>query len=398
MKYLVDSARFASLLELQTPHAVVDESRMERNLGRVAGYARAHQLGLRPHIKTHKDPAVAERQLAHGALGVTVATAREAEVMADVAKDILVAYPPVDPGRIARLAEIPEDISVQVALDSEESVSRLSAGFSARRRGVARERGVTKERGVGVLVEVDLGAKRTGVTRVEDVITIAQAAARARGTTFEGLMVHPGHLRGSFRDPTTTDSSAPESAPELETELRRIDERIKEYVKALAAAGLDCATISGGNTPTLFSSHLMTSLTEIRPGTYVYCDRDIASQGVFAWEDCAYSVLATVVSVAVPGQAVVDAGTKAIGREPVPGLSGYGALLDRPEVVLCRMSEEHGILDLSDTDWRPEIGDRVRIVPNHVCISVHLQDHVAFVSSGDLSIRPVAARGRSSRS
>lgn len=380
MKHLVECPKVVSLLELQTPHAVVDECRMEQNMVRVQNYAREKKLGLRPHVKTHKDPAVAERQLEHGALGVTVATAREAEVMSEVARDILVAYPPVDPGRVQRLAQIPSEIALRVALDSVNAVARLSSGLGQ------------KGRSVGVLVEVDLGAKRTGVTRIEDVLAIAQAASRSRGTTFDGLMVHPGHLRRSVVDPAVANGR--KETPDVESELRLIDARLHEYISALKSAGLECPIVSGGNTPTLFSSHHVTALSEVRPGTYVYSDRDIASQGILRWEDCAYSVLATVVSIAVPGQAVVDAGTKAIGREPLEGLDGYGALLDRPEVVLTRMSEEHGILDLSRTDWRPEVGDRVRIVPNHVCVSVHLQDQIAFVSTGELSVRPVAARGR----
>src|SRR5690606_8418914 len=117
-----------------------------------------------------------------------------------------------------------------------------------------------------------------------------------------------------------------------------------------------------------------------RPGTYVYNDRTTAALGACDWEDCALTVLATVVSTAVPGQAVIDAGSKALGREPLPGTvggaGGYGALVDRPEVVVSRMSEEHGILDLGATDWRPSIGDQVRVVPNHVCYVVNLFDTI----------------------
>jgi D-serine deaminase-like pyridoxal phosphate-dependent protein len=128
----------------------------------------------------------------------------------------------------------------------------------------------------------------------------------------------------------------------------------------------------------------------------VYNDRTTANIGACDWEDCALTVLATVVSTAVPGQAVVDAGTKALGREPLRSAGdGYAALLDRPEVTVQRMSEEHGVLDLSHTDWRPRIGDRVRLVPNHVCIVVHKFDEIVGVR-GDLAETtwPVAARGR----
>jgi D-serine deaminase-like pyridoxal phosphate-dependent protein len=137
-------------------------------------------------------------------------------------------------------------------------------------------------------------------------------------------------------------------------------------------------------------------VTEIRPGTYVYNDRITAQLGACEWGDCALTILATVVSTAVPGQAVIDAGSKALGREPAEGDGeGYGALLDRPEVIVRRLSEEHGILDLKATDWRPAVGDQVRVVPNHVCIAVHLHEVIYGIRGDRLETTwPVAARGR----
>ena len=131
---------------------------------------------------------------------------------------------------------------------------------------------------------------------------------------------------------------------------------------------------------------------------YVYNDRTTAAIGACEWDDCALTVLATVVSTAVPGQAVIDAGTKSLGREPMRGADtaeGFGCILGRPEVSVKSMSEEHGILDLSNTNWRPAVGERVRVIPNHVCIVVHLNDVIAGVR-GDVveTSWPVAARGR----
>jgi D-serine deaminase-like pyridoxal phosphate-dependent protein len=143
--------------------------------------------------------------------------------------------------------------------------------------------------------------------------------------------------------------------------------------------------------------HELTGVTEVRPGTYVYNDRTTAAVGACTWDDCAFTVLGTVVSTAVPGQAVVDTGSKSLGREPMRGVDGegFGALLDRPEVVVARMSEEHGILDLTRTAWRPKVGDQVRIVPNHVCIVVHLNDTIHGVRGEQVETSwPVSARGR----
>jgi D-serine deaminase-like pyridoxal phosphate-dependent protein len=116
--------------------------------------------------------------------------------------------------------------------------------------------------------------------------------------------------------------------------------------------------------------HEIPGVTEVRPGTYVYNDRTTARVGACDWDDCALTVLATVISTSVKGQVVVDAGTKSLGREPLRADGeGYGALLDHPEVVVSRMSEEHGVLDISRSTFRPRLGDQVRIVPNHACFT-----------------------------
>jgi len=376
----------SSLMQLSTPHAVVDGARMQANIARVADYARDHKLLVRPHVKTHKDPLIAELQLEAGAIGVTVATAREAEVMAEVTDNILVAYPPVDQGRIDRLLALSDDVELTVALDSQEALLRLQRSWVERKRN-------HNPKPIKILVELDLGGRRTGVSSAEEVLELAKFADSGDGTSFFGLMVHPGNIRRPMHDPATRLALASVS-DSAEAELATLRARLTFVIDELAAHGFSCDVVSGGNTPTLFSSHLIPELSEIRPGTYVYCDRDIASQGVFGWSDCAYSVLATVVSTAVEGQAVIDAGTKAIAKESLPGLEGYGALLDRPEVIVKSMSEEHGILDLSRTTWQPHVGDRVRIVPNHVCVSVHLQDEIAVVETGSLTLHQVAARGR----
>ncbi|HEU0076191.1 MAG TPA: hypothetical protein VFQ76_01005, partial [Longimicrobiaceae bacterium] len=132
------------------------------------------------------------------------------------------------------------------------------------------------------------------------------------------------------------------------------------------------------------------------PGTHIFNDRTTAMVGACAWDECAYSVLATVVSTSVPGQAVVDAGSKALAREELRADGGgFGALLDRPEVTVKAVSEEHGLLDLSATDWRPRLGDRVRVVPNHVCVSVNLSDGLWGVRGDEVvAAWEVAGRGR----
>ncbi|MBI4545833.1 MAG: alanine racemase [Gemmatimonadetes bacterium] len=337
----------------------------------MAGYARQHGLALRPHVKTHKTAELALEQLRRGAAGLTVATLREAEVMARVADDLLLAYPPVGRPRLERLLALPAHLRLTVALDGEDVLRELAAAAAAAGRDV------------GVLVELDLGFHRCGVATPDDAVRLAGRAADHPATRFRGAFFYPGHIR------EPVDRQAPA--------IRELNSRLAAFLDAFAAAGLDPETVSGGSTPAAFASHCIPSLTEIRPGTYVFNDRITAAIGACGWDDCAYSVLATVVSTAVAGQAVVDAGSKALFREELHGTAaprGYGALLDRPDVVVSAMSEEHGMLDLGRTAWRPRVGDRVRIVPNHVCVSVNLHDRLWGLRGEKIeSSWSVAARG-----
>ena len=356
--------------DLETPAAVVDVDRMANNLRLASEYCAAHGLRWRPHAKTHKCRELGAAQVAAGAHGLTVATLREAEVMARVCNDLLLAYPPVGDARLSRLMDLPGHARVTVALDSAEALDPLSAAARAARRTV------------GVLVEVDVGMGRVGVGSPAAAVALARRAASLDGVEFRGIAFYPGHLRGA--------------AAEQDEAMIVLAAKVDAFVAALRDAGLPPEVVSGGSTPTFWHSHLIPALTEVRPGTNIFNDRTTAEIGACAWEECAYSVVATVISTAVAGQAVVDAGAKALAKEELRASGGgYGALLQRPEVTVKAVSEEHGILDLSRTDWRPSVGDRVRLVPNHVCVSVNLQDALYAVKGNEIVDRwPVAARGR----
>ena len=365
-----DAVAPIELAALETPVPIVDLERMERNLDRVADYAAAHGLGLRPHIKTHKTPWIAAEQLARGAIGLTCATAFEAEVMSAVANDLLVAYPPVTPARIARLLALPHDADVMVALDSGEAIERLAAG--------ARE----ADRPMRVLIELDVGMGRVGLPDADDGVALAELVRQRPPLVYAGIAFYPGHIR--------------EPVDRQDTALAALAARLRDTLGSFERAGVTPEVVSGGSTPTLYRTHELPGVTEFRPGTYVFNDRTTAAVGACAWEDCALTVAATIVSTAIPGQAVIDAGSKALGREPLGGDGeGFGALRDHPDVSVSAMSEEHGILDLGDGGWRPRVGDMVHVVPNHVCIVVHLND-VIFGARGDVVERrwKVEARGR----
>lgn len=359
-----------TLDDLDTPVPLVDVDSMHANLYRAAEYCRRHGLAWRPHAKTHKSPALAAEQVRAGAVGVTVATVREAEVMADAVDDLLLAYPPFGRAKLERLMALPERVRLTVGLDSAEALRGLAE--AARAAG----------RRVGVLVEVDAGMGRVGVQSAAEAVTLARAAADEEGIDYRGVMFYPGHVR--------------QNVDQQDASIRALSDRVDGVLEALGKAGVPARVVSGGSTPTFWSSHQVAGLTEVRPGTSIFNDRTTAEIGACGWREVAYSVLATVVSTAVPGQAVVDAGSKALAKEEIRAETvGYGALLDRPDVVVKSVSEEHGLLDLSSTDWRPRVGERVRIVPNHVCVSVNLHERLYGVRDGQVvEVWEVAARGR----
>ena len=359
------------IASLETPAALVDLDRLAHNLDRMAAYCVLHGLALRPHVKTHKSPRIAAEQLRLGAAGLTCATPRELEVMSDVCLDLLLAHPPVGPAKVRRVLGINRDVHLTVAIDSIAAAEPLAEAAEAIGRVV------------DVYVEVDVGMRRVGVASAAEAIAVARRVRRLPPLNYKGIAFYPGHVRQHL-------SLQDEALAGLRTGLGAT-------LQALGDAGVAPAVVSGGSTPAAWRMHEVTGVTEVRPGTSVYNDRATVEVGACGWEDCALTVLATVISTAVPGQAVIDAGSKALGREPLPAgdAAGYGVVLDQPGVKVVRMSEEHGILDLAGSDWQPRVGDVVRIIPNHVCIVVHLNDVIHGVR-GELveSSWPVSARGR----
>lgn len=356
---------------LATPAALVDLDRLDDNITKAAAYAAAHGVALRPHVKTHKAPEVARRQLAAGAVGLTCATPRELEVMATVCDDLFWAHPPVGAAKLARVMALPPSVRLTVAVDDASQVAALSAAAQAAGRHVH------------VLVEFDVGMRRVGVPAVDAVVALAQAVASAPALVFDGITCYPGHIR----QPAAAQGDA----------LRALQARLEQAITALRDAGHPPRVVSAGSTPTMWQTHEVPAITEMRPGTSVYHDRTTAEIGTSTWDEIAFTVLATVISTSIPGQVVLDAGTKALAREPLRGVEGEGwaAVQDRPHLVVQRMSEEHGIIELGDDPWRPQVGELVRLVPNHVCVAMHNFDAVTAIRDGRIAATwPVAARGR----
>jgi len=358
--------------ELDTPAVIVDLDVMEKNLTRLATYCREHNLNLRPHTKTHKIPALACMQLEHGAIGITVAKVGEAEVMAACGiNDILVAYPIVTPEKALRLAALAERTQISISLDSTEAAEVLSKR--------AREQGVN----FSLLVEVDIGFHRCGVSDEKAAVTLAKTIANLKNVHFSGIMFYPGHMLVK-----------PESQSAL---LRPVNESLDRTLSALDRAGLSARVVSGGSTPTAYRSREFHGVTEVRPGMYLFNDRNMLGAEVARVSDCALSVLVTVVSNAVSGRAIIDGGSKTFSSDRFLSGdgTGFGLIEEDPQTTFEAMSEEHGHLNVSRSERRYRIGERIRIIPNHVCTTVNMHHQVYGVRGNRVEVVwEVAAQGK----
>ncbi len=341
------------LSDLDTPALIIDLDIMERNLSRVADYAREHDLRLRPHTKTHKIPALGRKQIELGAAGLTVAKVGEAEVMLGAQpEDLLVAYPVIGRRKLERLMEVAGKTRVTVALDSLFAARQLS--------DAARE----SQREIDVLAEVDLGLGRVGVLPGAPLIELATAIDRLPRLRFAGITFYPGHIK--------------QLDEQGRAALEKLAEALGEVLRDLRQAGLRPDIVSGGSTPTLFHSHLLPGLNEIRPGTYIFNDRNTVLSEACAPEDCAASILTTIVSTAKQGQMIIDGGSKTFSSDrPAAGAEvSFGQIVEAPEAVFTKMNEEHGFVDIHRVDREFLVGDRVRVIPNHVCVAMNLHETV----------------------
>ncbi len=347
--------------DLDTPAVLVDLEKVERNLRRARDYAERHGLSLRPHIKTHKLLRFARRQLDLGARGITCQKLGEAECMADGGiDDILVTYNILGAAKLARLAALHARIRLAVVADSREVVDGYAAAFTDPRKPLS------------VLVECDTGAGRCGVQTPAAALELAKAIAAPPGLRFAGLMTY--QPQGAT---ATTDAWL--------AEARRL----------LCAAGLPPETVSAGGTPDLLRAAEISSATEYRPGTYIYSDRMQVAWGHGTLEDCALTVLTTVVSRPTAERAILDAGSKVLAADTAP-VPGHGHILEFPDAVIRSLSEEHATVDVSACPHKPGIGERVRVIPNHVCPVSNLVDRVHLLRGDRIEeILPVDARGRS---
>lgn len=359
--------------ELDTPTLLVDLDRLERNIRHMAALAGRHSLALRPHAKTHKSLAIAERQMAAGARGLTVAKLGEAETFAaEGFNDIFVANQLVTDAKLDRAARLIRDgARLTFGVDSAEGVSTAAR--------VARRCGVT----FTLLIEIDSGLHRCGVAPPA-AVELAQALDDEPGVAFAGVFTHAGH------------AYAARFTQDLERAAEEEAGAVVEAAQAIGRIGLEAEVVSVGSTPTAERVAAQPGITELRPGNYVFYDGMQVSLGVAGSADCSLSVAATVISRPAPDRAVIDAGAKTLGLDRgahgVGALPDYGRLLDE-EGALVRLSEEHGVLEVPP-ESRLGPGDRVRVLPNHACAVANLADGYAALRDDELvEWWPVDARG-----
>jgi len=356
--------------DLDTPAILIDLDIMERNLRKLSDYSREHGLRVRPHIKTHKIPALARKQIEFGAAGLTVAKVGEAEVMLSAQPiDMLVAYPILGARKLDRLMQVAKQTSVTMSLDSLFVARQLSDAATAH------------EIEIGVLAEVDVGLGRVGVSPGGELLELIRGIARLPNLRFDGIAFYPGQVK-ALDD-------------EGRQELNRLAGMLDEILTDLRRAGLEPRIVSGGSTPTLFHSHQLPGLNEIRPGTYIFNDRNTVLAEACTLDECAASILVTVVSTAKAGQMIVDGGSKTFSSDrPTAGSEvTFGQVVEAPEALFIKMNEEHGFVDLRSSGRRFDVGDRVRIIPNHICVAMNLHECVYGIR-GDVVEQTWRVEGR----
>lgn len=343
------------IADLETPVPVVDLDRLEANIARLQTYLDEHKLAGRPHVKTHKIPAIAKMQIEAGAAGITCQKVSEAEVMAKAGlDDIFIPYNIIGESKLKRLMQLAARIHVSVTADSAYTLQGLSKA--------AQQAGLT----LPVLVEFDAGLQRCGVQSPQEAAELARLIASLPGLHFGGLMTFPAneHLDGFVRA----------------TRSLLKDDR------------LPIKRVTGGGTPGMWQAHTHSELTEYRAGIYVYGDRLSLRSGAVTLEACALKIFATVVSRPTPERGILDAGSKTFSSD-LHGLDGYGYICEYPEAKITALSEEHGHADFSACARKPEIGERVSIIPNHCCMVTSLFDEVAGVRGAQVEVTwQVAAR------
>ena len=375
MKSLREPYRGCQVADLDTPSLLVDLNVMERNIRWMQEKANISGVKFRPHVKTHRTPDLAKKQVMAGAQGITVAKLGEAEVMASAGiNDIFVANEIVGDIKMERLLALSRRVRIAVGVDSAEHIKMLAEAFDG------------EARPLDVMIDIDTGDHRTGVAPGEEVLELARLILYRDSVRLRGLFTHDGH------------SYEANDLAEIRAISLKSQQDVIETATLLRREGIAVEELSVGSTPSLLVSDIVPGVTEIRPGTYIFMDGDQA-QVIGSYQHCALSVLATVISCPSPDRVVLDSGTKAltyfVQRHGITRSKGFGVLKERSSVYLYSLSDEHGLF-APPQDMSFHIGDKVEIIPNHACPTCNLYSVMYGVRNGEVQEEfKILARGMS---
>lgn len=356
--------------ELDTPAVLIDLDLLERNLRRAQDYLTSHGIKFRPHIKTHKIPQIARMQVEFGASGLTCAKIGEAEVMADAGiEDLFIAYPIWGEQKLERLMALAQRCRLTVAFDTPEVAE-----------GIARAAQKSGQE-IRALVEIDTGTGRCGVAPGEQMLSLCRKVEDLAGLKFAGLMTYQGYVGGT--------------TAQREALMKEENERLEEVLDDLRKASLECEEVSGGTSPSLYLSHHLPAVTENRSGTYVFNDRNMVASQAVAWGECAMTLAVTVVSDAVPGQIIIDGGSKTFSGDRCSAWEGFGRVVEDPDLLFLKMNEEHGFVRRNGSTKTHSVGERLHVIPNHVCPAMNMHNEAWVHRNGEVIDRwEIAARGK----
>ena len=345
---------FQTIDDLETPSVLIDLDLMEENIAAMQSRCDALGIQFRPHIKTHKIPDIARRQVEAGAVGIACQKVSEAEVFAAAGfRDIQIPYNIVGERKTQRLAALAKLANVTVTVDSKAIVDGIAEAAQA------------ADATVNIMVELVSLGLRTGTTP-EDALALARHIIATDGLRFAGVMIYPSDVS--------------------------IRPRLLETLALLEDAGIAVETVSGGGSGAIRDCHLLPELTEMRVGTYVFWDWNSVNADYTSFDKCAMRVRATVVSANEPSRVILDSGSKSIQSETVDGCFGY--IVEYPAARLHQVNEEHGYVDFSACDRLPAVGDILHIIPVHTCVVTNLHNQLYGLRGDAIEVVwNVAARG-----
>lgn len=350
--------------DIDTPALLLDLENLERNIKRMADYFHDKQTKMRPHIKTHKCPIIAHKQIAAGAEGIACQKLSEAEVMVESGiRDVLITNQVIGWNKVLRLAKLAHHSTITVLVDNTENVQQLST--AAQQEGVQ----------LGVLEEINVGMNRCGVPPGDGAVALAREISNKQGLNFKGILGYEGHC-------VLIDNYEHKKSLCLEAMTKNIETKNK-----LEQSGLRVESVRAGGTSTYNITGTYPGITEVHPGTYATMDAKFKSMGIPF--DNAVTLLTSVISNLQPGRFTLDAGMKAITSE-------YGLPQPRREgLELTHLYEEHALVEDKNLQTHLGLGDKVELVPTHGCTTINLHDQFHCVRHGYLeSVWSISARGK----